>query len=596
MPARRYIRAVPLAAVAVALLGLPATAPAAVINVSTAGADNPMCGSAGSPCKTLGYVVANRVTAEPDTIAVASGEHIWPGTAVAQANATGDTIQGAGSGGLPGGTVLRHSNAGQDAQLQLDVAATVRALSVRLPAGAAASRRAVAIGSGAGNSAVDDVAVTVENAATASIVSNSGASGVAFARLRVSGNLVGDALTILNATGNTVRDAVLKGGTSPTANALSINSSNPLVQRSHLFRDFAAAGLDPVVETISSQLTVESSLVTGGRIGFNSQAVPPANSSLVLRSVTIDIANPGSGDAPPDRHPIYVRTTMPGAASSTARVERSIFFEQVYAFAEAGSTVKVECFDSLLPQPHQENAMVACGAANGNSSASALATFVNSPGGNYHLQPESPAIDGASTELAGGESTTDLDGNPRLLDGNRDCVARVDRGAYEKTGQTADPATCPAPPGDPGPGDPPVDPPVGPPVNPPIDPPPVLDRVSFARSEFRSQGAKRGTKLRFRLSEAASVNVAIDRALAGRRQNGKCRKPSRANRNGTRCTHYDKLGSFTVAGALGSSSVPFSGRLKGKALRAGAYRARLRARDGAGLLSAERSASFRVLR
>jgi hypothetical protein len=283
---------------------------------------------------------------------------------------------------------------------------------------------------------------------------------------------------------------------------------------------------------------------------------------------------------------------MPGSASSTARVERSIFFEQPYAFAEAGSTVKVECFDSFLPSPLQESAIVSCGAANGNATASGLATFVNSPGGNYHLQPDSPAIDGASTALAPGESATDLDGNPRLLDGNRDCVARVDRGAYEKTGQEADPATCAPPPG-PG-GDPPGDTPPGdtPPV---VDPPPVLDKVSFASTKFRNRGKKRGTRLRFTLSEVAVVKVSIDRALPGRREGTKCRKPTRANRTAKRCTRYAKLGSFDVGGLLGSNSVPFSGRIGKVVLPNGAYRARLQARDAAGGVSAVKSASFRIV-
>jgi hypothetical protein len=50
-------------------------------------------------------------------------------------------------------------------------------------------------------------------------------------------------------------------------------------------------------------------------------------------------------------------------------------------------------------------------------------------GSNYHLQADSPCIDAGKNELAIG--TTDLDNNPRIVDGNGDDTATVDIGAYE---------------------------------------------------------------------------------------------------------------------------------------------------------------------
>jgi hypothetical protein len=63
----------------------------------------------------------------------------------------------------------------------------------------------------------------------------------------------------------------------------------------------------------------------------------------------------------------------------------------------------------------------------GNISADPL--FVNSAS-DFHLQPNSPAID-AGTNAAPSLPPTDFSGNPRILDGNNDCISTVDMDAYE---------------------------------------------------------------------------------------------------------------------------------------------------------------------
>lgn len=56
--------------------------------------------------------------------------------------------------------------------------------------------------------------------------------------------------------------------------------------------------------------------------------------------------------------------------------------------------------------------------------------FVNPVNDNYRLQPGSPAIDtGDNSALSG--FMTDLDGNPRVVDGDGDGTATIDIGAYE---------------------------------------------------------------------------------------------------------------------------------------------------------------------
>jgi hypothetical protein len=67
-------------------------------------------------------------------------------------------------------------------------------------------------------------------------------------------------------------------------------------------------------------------------------------------------------------------------------------------------------------------------AQNGNISTDPL--FVNQAAGDFHLQSTSPAID-AGTNSVANLPQTDFAGNPRILDGNNDCVSTVDIGAYE---------------------------------------------------------------------------------------------------------------------------------------------------------------------
>jgi Abnormal spindle-like microcephaly-assoc'd, ASPM-SPD-2-Hydin/Right handed beta helix region len=72
-----------------------------------------------------------------------------------------------------------------------------------------------------------------------------------------------------------------------------------------------------------------------------------------------------------------------------------------------------------------------CAAESGqNGNISADPQFVNTAGGDYHLQTGSPGID-AGINSAANLPQSDYAGNPRILDGNNDCVSTVDMGIYE---------------------------------------------------------------------------------------------------------------------------------------------------------------------
>ena len=107
---------------------------------------------------------------------------------------------------------------------------------------------------------------------------------------------------------------------------------------------------------------------------------------------------------------------------------------------------------------------------------------------------------------------------------------------------------------------------------------------------------RRGTTFRFRLSEAARVVFAIQRARPGRRVRGRCVRLTQANRRRPKCTRFVATRRFAVTAAAGLNAKKFSGRIGRRALRPGRYRATLTATDAAGNKSAAKRLNFRVVR
>jgi hypothetical protein len=105
---------------------------------------------------------------------------------------------------------------------------------------------------------------------------------------------------------------------------------------------------------------------------------------------------------------------------------------------------------------------------------------------------------------------------------------------------------------------------------------------------------KRGARVRFRLSEAATVSFTIRKHVRGRRdKTGRCLSK---RKRGRRCTKYVNLpGSFRRAGRSGANSFRYNGRLNGKALRRGSYQLVAVPRDRAGNRGRRASARFRFV-
>ncbi|HEU0025466.1 MAG TPA: M36 family metallopeptidase [Thermoleophilaceae bacterium] len=146
----------------------------------------------------------------------------------------------------------------------------------------------------------------------------------------------------------------------------------------------------------------------------------------------------------------------------------------------------------------------------------------------------------------------------------------------------------------PGPLPPQQPPPTTPPIATVDTTAPVVLELGMTVRRFRAGSRK--SAFRFRLSEAGNLTIGISRALAGRRVRRSCRRPSRRLRRRPRCTRHVAVGRLGKAGLpAGQSRVAFNGRLSGRALKAGTYRARLFAVDGAGNRSRTVSVQFKVL-
>lgn len=140
---------------------------------------------------------------------------------------------------------------------------------------------------------------------------------------------------------------------------------------------------------------------------------------------------------------------------------------------------------------------------------------------------------------------------------------------------------------------------------------PSLTGLSFSRTVFRAAGsggafssqkkkrkrARVGTKVSFRLSEAASVKFTVQRKTSGRRSSGKCRKRTRKNSRKPKCTLWKSVrGSFTVKAKSGKNSFTFRGRIGGRKLRTGSYRLSGTAKDPAKNASVPKRKRFRIVR
>lgn len=135
-----------------------------------------------------------------------------------------------------------------------------------------------------------------------------------------------------------------------------------------------------------------------------------------------------------------------------------------------------------------------------------------------------------------------------------------------------------------------------------MDVPPVISGLGVSPFDFPAANRgpsiaarSTGTRVRYRLSEPASIRFTVRAERPGRRMDGRCVRPTSANRNRTRCRRYVRVaGGFSHAGKRDQNSLRFTGRLGGRKLPVGFYRLYAAPIDRQGNDGDPRSVRFRI--
>ncbi|HTA35928.1 MAG TPA: hypothetical protein VK761_04350 [Solirubrobacteraceae bacterium] len=428
---------------------------------------------------------------------------------------------------------------------------------------------------------------------TAGVLDESETPGIssALSQLEVSGTWKGPGLLGVGEQ-ITLSDSHIAQGAASAQPALRFGGSEGsagLVVHSSVLQAPAAAK-PGVVDVTDSNATIDSSEIIGGATGVASENSLGGVRTLTVAGSTVGPI-PGVSFETPGIVGVEVSAHGNSASTMQATIEGSIALEsQVAATANSNNTAKVTCAYSAIPSQIQSpNAIaghgeIACasGASGNTNETGEFATLFAEPLHNYSLSPTSSAIDSvpaSAISLPFGltPSSTDVAGNPRVTDGNGDCVAIQDKGALELQGHAAG---CPTPAGS---SSAPAQklPLIGPGVKGPPPIPPRLTALTISPASFlaapsgptiekqRKKGY--GAKISWRDSEAATTTLTVLRTSSGRRQGKSCKKPSKRNEHGKRCKLLAKLGSFAHVDKPGANSVLFSGRIKAKTLAPGSY-------------------------
>lgn len=222
--------------------------------------------------------------------------------------------------------------------------------------------------------------------------------------------------------------------TSANGGGVSLNAAGSPTIQGNVIRNNSVSGISPCAQgggialaNASNALIIEN-LITGNSAGCGgglAWLVPSGSTGPLLVNNTIaDNTSPsGSGIYADgfDSQTKLINNLIIGAVGQSA----------LYCGNFAGSITPIlQNNDVFTPQGGTAYSGVCTNATGSNGNISSDPAFVASTSADYHLQAGSPAID-KGLNSAPSLPATDLDGHPRVVDGNGDGLAIVDMGAYE---------------------------------------------------------------------------------------------------------------------------------------------------------------------
>jgi hypothetical protein len=310
-------------------------------------------------------------------------------------------------------------------------------------------------------------------------------------------------------------------------------------------------GADRAVLATGGGTSISDSLLTiNGTVGavLQAETAPGMDTNVTANGVTI-FATPGS----PDTGGVALSTDPDSSRNVHLTLDNSIVRAYVplapVALGGGGGTATIAAsysdYDSVANLP------LGGTITEWHVSNVGDAGFDENTGREYWLLPTSPLLDKGDPDAPQG---LDVNGDPRVADGNGDGFARRDLGAFE-----LQPAMAGPPPGGGTSGGPAAD-----------TKAPVVSGFRAARARLRFA---HGTRFRYMLSENARVTLRFKRI--GRR---------------------GLAGALRQAGTDGVNRIRFTGRIGRRALRPGRYRVAATAVDAAGNRSVPRLVRVQILR